>query len=203
MTGSTLMAVEYPNWFAQAAQYNFDALLQEFVGKNDLCFLQLGAYTGDASVWIIENIFTGSNCILMDVDTWKGSKELAHEDMDFDEVYNIYQNKISKYWKQVRVERCTTTDYLLAQYGCNRPLGEYFDFIYVDADHTTVGVLLDAELSWPLLKSGGILAFDDYEWGSNLPMHLRAKPGIDLFLLRHEGEYDLLAKNNQVWIRKR
>ncbi len=27
-----------------------------------------------------------------------------------------------------------------------------FDFIYIDADHTTVGVLLDAELSWPLLN---------------------------------------------------
>jgi hypothetical protein len=46
------------------------------------------------------------------------------------------------------------------------------------------------------------MAFDDYEWGSNLPMHLRAKPGIDLFMLRHDGEYELLTKNQQVWIRK-
>jgi hypothetical protein len=189
-------ADKYPNWFAQAAQYNFDALLQEFVGKNDLCFLQLGAYTGDASVWIIENIFTGSNCILMDVDTWKGSKELAHEEMDFDDVFATYRNKVKPYnkilWKQIDTFTFLTSYNYIKEY----------DFIYIDADHTTAGVLIDAELSWPLLKSGGILAFDDYEWGSNLPMHLRAKPGIDLFLLRHEGQYELLVKNQQVWIRK-
>jgi len=196
------MAVEYPNWFAQAAQYNFEAYLTEYAGNPALRFLQLGAYTGDASIWILENILTGQYSKLTDVDTWQGSDEEAHKEMDFDEVYNIYLKKISKYYKQVRVERCTTFDFLLAQYGCDRPLGEYFEFIYIDADHTTVGVLLDAELSWPLLKSGGIMAFDDYEWGSHLPLHLRAKPGIDLFLLRHEGQYDTLVKNNQYWIRK-
>jgi predicted O-methyltransferase YrrM len=196
------MAVEYPNWFAQAAQYNFEAYLTEYAGNPALRFLQLGAYTGDASIWILENILTGQYSKLTDVDTWQGSDEEAHKDMDFDEVYNIYLKKISKYYKQVRVERCTTFDFLLALYGCDRPLGEYFDFIYIDADHTTVGVLLDAELSWPLLKSGGIMAFDDYEWGDHLPLHLRAKPGIDLFLLRHDGQYETLVKNNQYWIRK-
>ena len=66
--------MEYPNWFAQSAQYNFDVLLQRFIGEDNLHFLQLGAYTGDASVWMAENILTGSNCMLMDVDTWEGSK---------------------------------------------------------------------------------------------------------------------------------
>ncbi len=196
------MAVDYPNWFAQAAQYNFEEYLKEYAGKDNLRFLQLGAFTGDASVWLLENILTGKYSELIDVDTWEGSDEEAHESMDFDDVYKTYFSKISKYKKRFNIRRCTTFDFLLAQYGPDRPLGEHFDFIYIDADHTTVGVLLDAELSWPLLKSGGILAFDDYEWGSHLPLHLRAKPGIDLFLLRHEGQYDLLVKNNQAWIRK-
>jgi predicted O-methyltransferase YrrM len=140
---------------------------------------------------------------LTDIDTWQGSDEVAHKSLDFDEVYDIYINKISEYRKQVHIQRCTTTDYLLAQYGCDRPLGQAFDFIYVDADHTTVGVLLDAELSWPLLKSGGILAFDDYTWNheSGDP-RLAPQVGIDLFLHRHEGEYQLLTKNTQVWIKK-
>ena len=193
--------MEYPNWFAQTAQYNFDVLLQRFIGEDNLRFLQLGAYTGDASLWMLENI---NNIELTDVDTWQGSNELAHESINFDEVYEIYLEKISKYRKQVNVQRCTTTDYLLAQYGSDRPLGEYFDFIYVDADHTTVGVLLDAELSWPLLKSGGVMAFDDYTWseGSGDP-RLEPRVGIDLFLHRHQGDYQLLATNNQVWIKKK
>lgn len=197
-----MTATEYPNWFAQTAQFNFEAFLTPLAGKDDLRFLQLGVFTGDASVWLLENILTGKYSELIDVDTWEGSDEPDHETMDFDDVYKTYFNKISKYKKRFNIRRCTTVDFLLAQYGPDRPLGEHFDFIYVDADHTTVGALLDAELSWPLLKSGGIMAFDDYEWGSHLPLHLRAKPGIDLFLLRHEGQYDTLVKNNQYWIRK-
>ena len=195
-------AEKYPNWFAVTAQHNFEKHLLPLAEHPALRFLQLGAYTGDASLWMLENILTGQYSRLTDVDTWQGSKEELHESMDFDEVYEVYLNKISKYKKQVQVQRFTTTDYLLGQYGCDRPLGEYFDFIYVDADHTTVGVLLDAELSWPLLRSGGIMAFDDYNWGNALPLHLRPRPGIDLFLLRHEGEYELLEKNEQVWIKK-
>lgn len=195
---------DYPNWFEQTAQHNFEQFLTPLAGQNYLRFLQLGVYTGDASAWMLENIFTGKGCSLTDVDTWQGSNELAHESINFNEVYDIYLEKVSKYYKQVHVQRCTTTDHLLAQYGCDRPLGEYFDFIYIDADHTTVGVILDAELSWPLLKSGGIMAFDDYTWGheSGDP-RLAPMVGIDLFLHRHLGEYELLAKNDQVWIKKR
>ena len=191
--------MEYPNWFAQSAQYNFDVLLQRFIGDDNLRFLQLGAYTGDASVWMLENILTGSNCHLVDVDTWQGSDEEAHEEMDFDDVYETYKSKVDPYTDRLLALKSDTFSVLV--YDINYQRKEY-DFIYIDADHTTVGVLLDAELSWPLLKSGGLMAFDDYEWGENLPTHLRPKPGIDLFLLRHKGEYNILAINNQLWVEK-
>ena len=61
---------------------------------------------------------------------------------------------------------------------------------------------MDAELSFPLLKPGGIMAFDDYTWGKDLPSELAPAMGIDLFLSRHEGEYKTLAVNEQVWIQK-
>lgn len=190
--------MEYPNWFAQSAQYNFDVLLQRFAGQDNLCFLQLGAYTGDASVWMAENILTGKDCMLMDVDTWQGSNELAHEEMDFDDVFNSYCEKI-KDIKCLGYFRQTTQKFLCAM-GQD---SDIYDFIYVDADHTTVGVLLDAELSWPLLRSGGVMAFDDYTWGHHTgDPRLEPKVGIDLFLHRHTGEYEVLAVNDQVWIEK-
>ena len=188
---------KYPNWFAVTAQDNFEKHLLPLAGKNDLRLLQLGAYTGDASVWLAENILTGSNCWLIDVDTWEGSKEELHESMDFEEVFTIYKNKTAPYSDKIQAFRTTTVWHLSSVRR-----DPSYNFIYVDADHTTVGVILDAELAWPQLKSGGIMAFDDYEWGSNLPLHLRPKPGIDLFMLRHEGEFELLTKNQQVWIRK-
>lgn len=195
--GSMSTEDKYPNWFAVTAQANFEQHLLPLAGTTNVRYLQLGVYTGDASVWLCENVLTAEWNFLYDVDTWKGSKELAHESINFDEVYEIYQAKTEKY-KQIRTFRQNTVDYLIDG-GADQP----FNFIYIDADHTTVGVLLDAELSWPLLKSGGIMAFDDYTWGTNLPMHQRPKPGIDLFLLRHSVEYEVLAVNSQYWIKKK
>jgi len=194
---------EYPNWFAKSAVDNFATYLVQDTGLPDLKYLQLGAYTGDASVWLMENILTHPTSELTDVDTWQGSDEEEHKSMDFDDVYNTYLDKISKYRKQIDVRQGTTTSFLLAQYGCDRPLGEHFDFIYVDADHTTVGVLLDAELGWRLLKSGGIMAFDDLTWGSHLPPSQSPKAGILLFAERHKSEFDLVVANTQYWIKKK
>lgn len=190
---------EYPNWFAITAQTNFETHLLSLAGQENLRFLQLGAYTGDASEWLLDNILTDRSCKLIDVDTWMGSEEELHKGMDFAGIYNLYLDRVggvTEWHKE------NTFDYLNGWKNRNDLLDWQFDFIYVDADHTTVGVILDAELSWPLLKSGGIMAFDDYNWGNELPLHLRPRPGIDLFLLRHEGEFELLEKNEQVWIKK-
>ena len=194
---------EYPNWFAKSAIDNFATYLIQDTGLPNLRYLQLGAYTGDASVWLMENILTHPSSELTDVDTWQGSDEEEHKSMDFEDVYNTYLDKISKYKKQIDVRQGTTTSFLLAQYGCDRPLGEHFDFIYVDADHTTVGVLLDAELGWRLLKSGGIMAFDDLTWGEHLPPSQSPKAGILLFAERHRSEFDLVVANTQYWIKKK
>ena len=156
--------------------------------------MQLGAYTGDASVWMLNNL---GEIELTDVDTWEGSDEEAHESIDFDEVYNIYCNKVERF-NNVSHFRTTTQEFLINK----RNRSYSFDFIYIDADHTAAGALLDAELSWRLLKSGGIMAFDDYTWGDHLPAYLTPKLGVNLFLHRHQGKYELLVMNSQVWIKK-
>lgn len=196
--GFILMEDKYPNWFAVTAQHNFETYLLPFVGQEGLHFLQLGVYTGDATEFLCKNILTGKNSWLHDVDTWEGSDEEIHKSIDFSEVIKIYRKRLNNNAPVVPFAE-TTTSYLL---DTARARFYTYDFIYIDADHTTVGVLLDAELSWPQLKSGGIMAFDDYNWGNALPLHLRPKPGIDLFLLRHDGEFELLEKNEQVWIKK-
>ena len=189
----------YPNWFEVTARDHFMKYLEEFADLDNLLFLQLGAYTGDASVWMAKHILTGKDSGLWDVDTWQGSDEADHKDLDFDDVYKIYLDKTSAY-KNIGHSKSTTVDFL--QWGKSRDY--QYNFIYVDADHTTVGVLLDAELSWPLLKSGGIMAFDDYTWEHETgDPRLQPQVGIDLFLHRHQGDYELLEKTNQVWIKKR
>ena len=137
----------YPNWFAVTAEYNFNTYLAEFKDKPNLKFLQLGVFTGDATVWLCNNILTDKSSKLIDVDTWEGSDEETHAEMDFSDVYQVYQEKV----KDLPVVSVVsdTHKYLIRQ--LDNFIGA-FDFIYIDADHTTVGVLLDAELSWSLLN---------------------------------------------------
>ena len=189
--------MEYPNWFNHTAKGNFEKFLTPMADKRHLRFLQLGVYTGDASLWLAQNILTQKTSFLVDVDTWKGSDEDAHHEMDFEDVYNTYLAKIVGYEKTIVPKRCKTVEYFIN-------LSEYahYHFIYIDADHTTVGVLVDGVLSWRLLEVGGIMAFDDYTWGQELPPHLAPALGIDLFLERHEGEYETLEVGQQYWIRR-
>jgi len=58
---------------------------------------------------------------------------------------------------------------------------ESFDFIYVDGSHLAKDVLTDAVMCRPLLKPGGVIAFDDYEWEGHRPPHDRPQAGIDAF----------------------
>jgi predicted O-methyltransferase YrrM len=184
---------DYPNWFQYSAKTNFEQFLSKEYG---LTALQLGVYTGDASLWMLENL---DKLQLTDVDTWQGSDEEAHKSMDFSDVERVYDEKIKS--RTIKY-KSATVDYLIKELALPKPDQSRFDFIYIDADHTTVGVLLDAELSWPLLKVGGIMAFDDYTWGAEMPVELSPTLGIDLFLARHAGKYETLAVNEQVWIRK-
>ena len=188
---------KFPNWFASTvAQKNFADLLLRLSDKPDLKFLQLGAFTGDASIWLLNNVLLNEGCHLTDVDTWQGSNEEAHHSMDFNEVELTYDEKLKTYTNVTKFKG-KTIDFLR-----QAPL-DYYDFIYIDADHTAIGVLLDAELSWLCLKSGGVLAFDDYEWSDGTGDAYRPMPGINSFLERHKDELTLICKNWQLWVVKK
>jgi predicted O-methyltransferase YrrM len=188
--------VEFPNWFASTpAQENFEKLLHPFKGHTDLQFLQLGAFTGDASVWLLDNILTDPSNHLTDVDTWQGSDEEEHHKMNFSDVESAYDYKIRGY-KNLTKFKGSSIEWLKAA-----PL-DYYDFIYIDADHTAVGVLLDAELSWLCLKPGGVIAFDDYEWSDGKGDAYRPMPGINTFVDRHKNELTIIHKDWQLWVVK-
>ena len=187
--------MEYPNWFEYTAKANFELALKDLAGKPNLKFLQIGAFTGDASVWLLDNILTGDGCTLTDVDTWLGSDEPAHKAMDFSDVEKVYDDKVTG---RTIKHKMTTIDFLTSPLARND-----YDFIYVDADHTAASALIDGELAFRLLKSGGILAFDDYEWGLGLPASLTPKLGISLFTERHASEIELITLNSQLWLLKK
>lgn len=40
----------------------------------------------------------------------------------------------------------------------------YYDWIYIDGDHSEAAVRADLELAWRKVRAGGIIAGDDYGW---------------------------------------
>ena len=82
---------------------------------------------------------------------------------------------------------------------------EFYDLRNIDGDHTSYAALVDGVLSFSLLKKGGMMVFDDYEWcGGHADLHHSNNPytGINYFLKMFEGQYELVDKNWQVTIRK-
>jgi SAM-dependent methyltransferase len=174
----------------------FDKHLVEFSGKPDLRFLQIGAYAGDASKWMLDNILTDPSSILFDVDTWQGSEERAHGRIDFGEVFEFYRRRLAVYGNVAWVP--VTSDQFFAGYSVDP-----FDFVYVDGSHQSHQVLRDAVNADRFLKPGGIIAFDDYRWYEYEGHRDVPAPAIDAFLRCFEDQYEVLEIGLQVWCRKR
>ena len=186
----------YPNWFASYAVAYFDKHLSKFKDQENLNYLQIGAFTGDASLWLMQNVLTGKGSVLTDVDTWQGSDEEVHHKMDFTDVEKTYDWKTKDYHRIIKAKMPSL------RFFTDLDEVAIYDFIYIDGDHTAQAVFYDAINGWKALKPGGIMAFDDYLWGAELPLEKRPQPAIDLFVTLLKEEMELIDSGSQIWIRK-
>jgi len=189
----------YPNWFeSTSARENFERNLLPLADREIKC-LQIGAYTGDATKWMVENILKQPHSFLVDVDTWEGSNEAVHHNMDWKDVYKTYtdKNATAIFNQQVVVMQMTSDRYFAG-------IGEeqIFDFIYVDGDHTAFAVLRDGSNAYDKLKVGGILAFDDYGWSESKGDFYEPRYAIDALCHLLIGKVEKIEDNYQVWLRK-
>jgi hypothetical protein len=76
------------------------------------------------------------------------------------------------------------------------PVRPTFDVAYIDGDHSALGAVLDTCLVWPLVKPGGIVAFDDWTHP-----RFRTFPRLVAALLG-AVPHEVLAENEQLWVRK-
>jgi predicted O-methyltransferase YrrM len=186
------MQNDTPNWFEPVARQNFEVYLSHLAGKPDLRFIQVGVFAGHASKWLLDNILTDQSSKLLDVDTWEGSGE--HTDINFVAVHKEYLDRVVTKYANIYAVMADSAMYL------PHLKKDYSDFIYIDGDHRALAVIEDAENAWPLLKSGGILAFDDYLWTdqSDTP-----KEAVDKFIATHSEELIVLHHGYQVWVQKK
>lgn len=192
--------MQYPNWFDHYAVRFFERHLSGFAGQQGLRYLQIGAFTGDASVWLLDNVLTGRNSLLVDVDTWEGSAEPEHETLDWADVKAVYDERTLNARTGGRLETFhgTSRDYFADE---DQPP---FDFVYIDGDHTAAAVLDDAIGAYWALRVGGLLAFDDYLWKPSDGGGVTKSPGpaIDAFGAVYADRLQVLETGLQVWFRK-
>lgn len=82
--------------------------------------------------------------------------------------------------------------------------GGTYDLIYIDGDHHRNQVMVDSVLAWPLLRSGGIMIWDDWKlYCPDLPDAERPESAVRLFLEMVRGEWEELADTGrQLYVRK-
>ena len=165
-------------WFPPN-QWQFESHLGNTAGEVR-SILEIGCFEGQGTCWLLENVATAPDARITCIDP-------------------IEQ---PCFWSNIAASN--GLEKVELKLGSSREIlptlrpGAY-DFIFVDGDHSAIGALEDAVLSFRLAKVGGMIAFDDYKWklGPDRP-----KPAVDAFLSIYRSKIKVLTKNYQVWIRK-
>ena len=150
-------------------------------------------------MWLYNNVlYNYTDSVLVDVDTWEGSDEPVHHEMNWISVEQIYDSKTAaaRDNRQIVKYKGTSDSFF-------RNNVEWYDFIYIDGEHTATGVIKAAVSAFEILKPGGIIAFDDYQWSAGLGITKEPKIAIDAFYQIYSDKIEVLVNDYQFWIKKK
>ncbi len=157
-------------------------------------FLEIGAFEGRSCIWLLENY----SCNVTVIDTFDGSEEHAGMNINNDDLFQVFQENTKSFQDRIKVIRKRSLDGLIELYPAQ------FDLIHVDGSHQSRDVYTDVGLAWNMLKPGGIMICDDYDWirhhYQNTPW-MTPKPALDGFLASFQ-DYEELHKDYQLILRK-
>jgi predicted O-methyltransferase YrrM len=154
--------------------------------------LEIGAFEGQTTVflaWLFPQ--TQITCI----DPWRNYNEVSSGMTD---VKAVFDGNTKHFGNRLRAIQGFSSDELPKLLAA----GEQFDIIFIDGSHYYGDVVIDSQLSWRLLKLGGVLIWDDYLWRRKDYGKLVPKLAIDQFLSAYKGQYRSLWAFKQVAIRK-
>jgi predicted O-methyltransferase YrrM len=172
--------------------------------------MEIGSFEGRSAVWIIENML-GEEGELLCIDTWEGGEEHSNGELDgAEERFDLNRElaMAKKGWrtddqwgpKGVGKMKGKSFNILCGLVGDN---DADFDFIYIDGSHKAPDVLTDTCMSWPLLKAGGLMVFDDYMWGNPRDALHRPKIAIDAFTNIFGETVEIIHVGYQLVVRKK
>lgn len=183
------------DWFTNNIP-NFERCMQELGDERD-CFLEIGSYEGRSACWLLQNGLSDEGELVC-VEPFKDAK--GFQDLDLLERFEDNTFEAKKKGQYLKLYQTYSYNAII---GIVEEYGDLLDFVYIDGHHASYSVLTDACMVWPMVRKGGVVLFDDYEWRVEPKEIDCPKIGIDAFLKCFEGQYELLFKNYQVAVVKK
>jgi predicted O-methyltransferase YrrM len=187
---------KFPDWAIAFRKNLQEHLKKQKFSERPIRFLEIGVFEGRTAKWLLEKILVHPDSFYVGIDNWS----FCESKNDVNIKTRAYNNVAAFEGKYQLIDG--DSSHQLAKLLAD---GQHatFDIIYIDGDHTAYGTMLDSVLSWPLLKSGGFMIWDDYRWGKdNRAKPDRPKIAIDNFRSMIAGGYTEIFQNDQVGIRK-
>ncbi|MEG4273770.1 MULTISPECIES: tetratricopeptide repeat protein [unclassified Microcoleus] len=157
--------------------------LQEFTGISDFQVVEIGSFQGMSACWLLDNILTHPTAKITCIDLF------------FQQHFKGNIVKTGAAEKVIELEGYSQD--LLVNLA-----SEYYDVAYVDGCHKPTSALQDAILSWRLVKVGGLMIFDDYEFTFPDSPEQDTKIGIDVFLEMFGSQLEVVHKGYQLIVKK-
>ena len=173
------------DWFTQHIPV-WREVLAPYQGRPNVHYLEVGVFEGRSAIWMLENVLTHPSSTLTGIDIFPGDH------------MNWY---LANLQFSGHADKATTIKGR-SQIELRRLQPDSYNIIYIDGGHSADMVLADAVLSWDLLKTGGVLIFDDYGWPRKYPDELKPAVAIDAFITAYRNYLDVLHYSYQVILRK-
>ncbi|MEG4805513.1 tetratricopeptide repeat protein [Microcoleus sp. ARI1-B5] len=157
--------------------------LQQLAGIADFQVVEIGSFQGMSACWLLDNILTHPTANITCIDLY------------FQETFKGNIVKTGGAEKVIELEGYSQD--LLVNLD-----SEFYDIAYVDGCHKPTSALQDAILSWRLVKVGGLMIFDDYEFTFPDSPEQDTKIGIDVFLEMFGSQLEVVHKGYQLIVKK-
>ena len=186
------------DWFSRNIII-WEQYLSNFANLPKLNVLEIGSWEGRSTCWLLEHILTHNSARITCIDTFEGSVEhQQYNESYLKSIEERFDFNISKTEASDQVKKIVgkSEDVLRSL-----PLNSY-DMVYIDGSHLASDVLRDAVLAWDLVKVGGLIVFDDYDFIFAESSHQNTKVGIDAFTDTFCNKISVIHKSYQVLVEK-
>lgn len=200
------MEDDYSVWFrgktltTDWTSHNFPAWASLLAARRGLplAVLEIGSWEGRSAIFFLQYLRC---CHITCIDTFAGSPEHFLEpkwQAELPLVEQRFDSNLAEFGERMEKLKDTSARALARLQAQDR----HFDLVYVDGSHRSADVEFDARLSWPMVREGGLVIFDDYEWSLAPEPTECPRLGIDAFLSGRTGEYRELHRGYQLIVEK-